>query len=651
MPNRLADASSPYLLQHADNPVDWHEWDSDALALARAEDKPILLSIGYAACHWCHVMSHESFEDTDTAALMNQLFVNIKLDREQRPDLDRIYQLAHQLIQRRGGGWPLTAFLDPHTHHPFFVGTYFPRDSRHGLPAFRDVLQRVADWYRKEPEARAQNNRALSEFFGAPPPAERGTTTGDGSGPGHRAQAALEHDFDARHGGFSSAPKFPHTTQLEWLIRRDDARAQHMARFSLGRMCRSGLFDQLGGGFYRYSVDARWEIPHFEKMLYDNGTLLAALAVAHDGDPVFAHAARLTAEWTIREMQHPAGGYFASLDADSEGEEGRFYTWDAAEVRAALQPDEWQAFAPAYGLDGPSNFESRWHLHHAGDADLAQAALTVPATRLHALRAARVRPALDDKVLAGWNGLMIRGMAMAGRAWHEPAWTASALAAARFVRRELWRDGRLVTSWHHGRALPVAFLDDYAYLLDALLELLQLEFDADLLAFATDLADDLLDRFADQERGGFWFTPDDHERLIQRPKSFTDDATPNGNGVAAHALNRLGRLVGDTRYTDAARTTIGAAVAGIGDWPHAHAAVLLALSEHETPPELAIMRGPRDALATLGAPVDPPALEFRIPTELESLPGQLAHQPALDGKPTLYRCVGHHCEAPRVLDS
>lgn len=578
MTNRLADASSPYLLQHADNPVDWYEWGPDALERARAEDRPILLSIGYAACHWCHVMAHESFEDPDTAALMNRLFVNIKLDREQRPDLDRIYQLAHQVLQRRGGGWPLTAFLDPHTHLPFFVGTYFPKAPRHGLPAFADVLARVAAWYREQPAARKQSNQALAEFFAAQERGESAPTAG-GVDPHAAALAALAPDFDARYGGFGGAPKFPYATQLEWLLGRPDESAQRMARRTLTRMCRGGIFDHVGGGFFRYSVDARWEIPHFEKMLYDNGLLLAALAAAGPDDPVIARATHMTAGWVLREMQHPGGGFYASIDADSEGHEGTFYLWTPDAVRAALTEYEDAAFTPAFGLDRPPNFEGRWHLHCGSDADLAKPEIASAARKLATLRGRRLRPGTDDKVLAGWNGLMIRGLARAARVFGEPGWADAARDAARFVRAELWRDGRLVTSWRDGRVVRVAFLDDYAYLLDGLLELMQVGYDKALHEFADALADDLLERFEDRARGGFWFTSHDHEKLVQRPKSFVDVATPNGNGVAALALARLGRLSAEPRYTTAASRALDAARGALGQWPHAHAAVLLALAD------------------------------------------------------------------------
>ena len=647
MPNRLATASSPYLLQHADNPVDWHEWGSEALALARAADKPILLSIGYAACHWCHVMAHESFEDKATAADMNRLFVNIKVDREQRPDLDRIYQLAHQVMMRRGGGWPLTAFLDPHTQQPFFVGTYFPKDARHGLPPFRHVLERVAAWYHEQPDARARNNETMAAFF------DQVATRSDaaaGEDPQTAALAALADDFDPVHGGTAGAPKFPHPTQLQWLLRRDDERATRMARLTLEKMSRGGLFDQLGGGYARYSVDERWEIPHFEKMLYDNGLLLAALAEAGD-DAIFRRAARMTAGWMLREMQHPEGGFFAAVDADSEGHEGLYYVWDARVVEDALTGAEWAAFAPAFGLDRAPNFEGRWHLHNADDTDLDAPPIASAAAKLLTMRSQRVRPATDDKVLAGWNGLAIRGFAMAGLAQAEPDWLHAAQRAADFVRRELWRDGRLATSWRDGRVLELSFLDDHAYLLDGLIELLRASFGRETLEFAIGVADALLARFEDAERGGFFFTPHDHEELIQRPKSYTDDATPNGNGVAALALARLGHLLGDARYLEAAARTLADAKRHLGAWPHAHAAVLLALDEHDAPPALEIYRGTRDQLRGQSTFTLTPSLAFQVPVELGDLPGQLGRMPAVDGKLTRYRCVGTHCEAPETLGS
>jgi uncharacterized protein len=389
MTNQLAESSSPYLLQHADNPVNWWEWDEQALAIARDEDRPILLSIGYSACHWCHVMAHESFEDPGTAEVMNRLFVNIKVDREQRPDLDRIYQLAFQVMNRRPGGWPLTAFLDPHNHQPMFVGTYFPRAPRHGMPAFVTVLERVAQWYREEPEQRLRQNESLAAFFSRQQdaPATQVPTAAALSG----AQAALERAFDSEHGGFGSAPKFPQATQLRFLLRHVDDGARQMALHTLGRICRSGLLDQIGGGFYRYSVDERWEIPHFEKMLSDNGLLLTTLAEAASDDPMVERAARLTAAWVMREMQHTDGGYYTSLDADSEGREGAHYVWDREAVRQALSPEEWKAVATTFGLDRAPNFEGHWHLQLRGDLDPTDQLLGSAMSALLAARDTRPR--------------------------------------------------------------------------------------------------------------------------------------------------------------------------------------------------------------------------------------------------------------------
>ncbi|MDH5514561.1 MAG: thioredoxin domain-containing protein, partial [Gammaproteobacteria bacterium] len=371
--NHLVNETSPYLLQHAHNPVEWYPWGPQALERARRENKPILLSVGYSACHWCHVMAHESFEDAATAELMNRLFVNIKVDREERPDIDRIYQTAHSLLTQRPGGWPLTVFLTPDDHVPFFAGTYFPREPRHGLPSFRDLMQRIDEYLaNNETDIRRQNTSLLSALQDM----NRSTpATSLNSMPLDSARQVLERNFDTTDGGFGEAPKFPHPTNLERLLRHwahsrrhdgmEDRRALHMAVFTLEKMAHGGLFDQLGGGFYRYSVDKHWGIPHFEKMLYDNGALLALYgeAFAATGNPLFKRIAEQTAGWVMREMQAPEGGYYSSLDADSEGEEGRFYVWTPASVRALLDADDYRLFARRYGLDREANFEGHWHLH------------------------------------------------------------------------------------------------------------------------------------------------------------------------------------------------------------------------------------------------------------------------------------------------
>ena len=668
MPNRLAAETSPYLLQHADNPVDWYPWGPEALEKARREDKPILLSIGYSACHWCHVMAHESFEDPATAEVMNRLYVNIKVDREERPDLDKIYQMAHQILTRRPGGWPLTVILTPDDHVPFFAGTYFPREPAHGMPPFTVVLERVAQFYREHrDEIERQNAEVLGALHAvslAAPPA----TAVLGPAPLDQARRRLGADFDREYGGFGGAPKFPHPTSLERLLRHwaatrgggEDREALDMVRHTLHAMASGGIYDQLGGGFCRYSVDERWEIPHFEKMLYDNGPLLALYAQAHaaTGEAVFARVARETAQWAVREMQSPEGGFYSALDADSEGEEGRFYVWTPDEARAVLDEDEYAVAARFFGLDGPPNFEGRWHLVvRRGIADVAEALglspeetgrrLTAAREKLLAARAQRVRPGRDEKVLTSWNALMIRGLAVAGRLLAEPAWLDAAARALDFIHRELYRGGRLLATCKDGRARLNAYLDDYAFLLDALLEFLQSRWRDDYARWAQELAAAMLAHFEDGDNGGFFFTADDHERLIQRLKPYSDDATPAGNGIAAFALQRLGHLLGEPRFHEAAERTLRCAWEPLSRFPQAHCALLLALEEHLYPPELVIVRG-GDAgrwLEDATTGYLPRRLAFALPADADP-PGLLAQRRVEDGATRAWICRGTRCEAP-----
>jgi uncharacterized protein YyaL (SSP411 family) len=592
--NRLAHETSPYLLQHAHNPVDWYAWGPEALERARAEDKPILLSIGYSACHWCHVMAHESFEDPQIAAVMNELFVNVKVDREERPDLDRIYQLAHQLLVRHGGGWPLTMFLSPHDLQPFFGGTYFPKESRHGLPAFPDLLRRIAEFYRtRSDDIRAQSD-ALKEAFALTLPPPSAPDVELTLAPLATARELLARDFDAEFGGFGSAPKFPHPTNLAFLLREwrrsagtesPDLHSLYMATLSLARMAEGGIYDQLGGGFARYSVDRYWMIPHFEKMLYDNAQLLAiyAQAGAATGDPLFSRVANETADWMIREMQSSEGGFWSTLDADSEGHEGKFYAWDADEVRRLLPQQTYEVFARRFGLDRPPNFENRWHLHAfrslediASDIGICERDvghhLEEARRILLEARDARVRPARDEKVLTAWNGLAIGALAVASRSLRRPEIADAALRAIDFVRNRLWQDGRLLAVYKDGRARFPAYLDDYAFLLDALIESLQTHWRTSDLEFARALADALIEHFEDAANGGFFFTADDHETLIHRSKSFADEALPAGNAIAARALTRLGLLLGEMRYLDVAARTLRAGWSSLEHYPHAHSA-------------------------------------------------------------------------------
>jgi uncharacterized protein YyaL (SSP411 family) len=666
MPNRLAQETSPYLRQHADNPVEWYAWGEEALARARAEDKPILLSIGYSACHWCHVMAHESFEDPDIAAAMNALFVNVKVDREERPDLDQIYQAAHQMFNQRGGGWPLTAFLTPGEHYPFFVGTYFPKTSRYGMPAFRELLERVARYHREHKTDIARQNESIAVAFQRM--RQDGAASDDAFSGEVVAEAigALKQSFDSEHGGFGGAPKFPHPTDLELLVRRyaatGDKHALHVAVFTLERMAEGGIYDQLGGGFSRYSVDATWTIPHFEKMLYDNGPLLRlyAEAWAATGRPLFARVADETAGWIMREMQSPEGGYYSALDADSEHEEGKFYVWTPREVQSLLTAEEYAVTAPHYGLDGQANFEGKhWHLAIVQPLKVVAAGLgrseeecaellDIARQKLFAARAPRVRPGLDDKVLVSWNALAIRGMARAGVVFGRDDWLASARRALDFVRATMWRDGALAATYKDGRAHLNAYLDDYAFLLDATIELVQAEFRSADLAFALELADALLARFADPA-GGFFFTSHDHERLIHRPKPGHDNATPSGNGVAAFALGRLGHLAGEPRYLDAARRAVAAFYPAMQRYPGGFGALTIALEECLAPPEVVVLRGPTPRLRPWLKELAPEFHPHRVLVGIDGAEGGLPpalDKPAAPGRVNAYVCRGVTCLEP-----
>ena len=647
--NRLAAETSPYLLQHADNPVHWQPWDDASLALARQENRPILLSIGYSACHWCHVMAHESFEDDGVAAVMNRLFVNIKVDREERPDLDQIYQAAHQMLTQRSGGWPLTMFLAP-DGTPFFGGTYFPREPRYGLPGFADLCERVAEAFRnRRTDIESQNAELRRALAGTVPDAPE---TGGAFNPQPLAAAAesLAANFDSIHGGFGGAPKFPHPTDLAFLLRRDDPALRQMALTTLTRMSEGGIYDQIGGGFSRYSVDERWEIPHFEKMLYDNGPLVALCADAwtQTGDPLYARVVEETATWVLREMQAADGGYFSSLDADSEGEEGKYYVWDRREVEQLLTPQEATVASRRWGFDGPPNFEGHhWHAKIADDLSTEEFPLIASARqKLFAAREKRIRPGRDDKVLTSWNALMIEGLAHAARVFERGDWLDSAQRAMDFVRMTMWRNGRLLATAKDGRAHLDAYLDDHAFLLAALLELLQADFRHEDLAFAIELADTLLARFEDHEAGGFFFTAHDHETLIHRPKSGHDNATPAGNGIAAFALQRLGHLLGESRYLTAAEKTLRLFWPQICRSPAGLGSLSLALEEALTPPDIVILRGPDEKMVTWrrALAADPQRMVLALPNGTSSLPQTLA-KPESDHV-NAWVCRGVTCFAP-----
>ncbi len=666
MANRLAQQTSPYLQQHAANPVDWYPWGEEALVRAAREAKPILLSVGYSACHWCHVMAHESFEDPEIAALMNRHFINVKVDREERPDLDQIYQTAHQMLAQRPGGWPLTMFLSP-DGTPFFGGTYFPKSARYGLPGFGELLERIAAIWREKQVEIAQQNEQLRLAFSRMLPKAGAPRGALDDAPRRALLESLRAGFDARFGGFGPAPKFPHPPDLELCVRafalRGERDALEMADTTLTRMCEGGIYDQLGGGFCRYSTDERWMIPHFEKMLYDNGPLLGLLADAWlaTGGALYARCAAQTAAWIMREMQSREGGYYSSLDADSEHEEGKFYVWDREEARALLSSAEWQVAAPYFGLDGAANFEDRhWHLHVARPleicAGLAQVTLDeaerrIAAARekLFAARERRVRPGRDEKVLVSWSALAIRGMARAARVFGRSDWLASARRALEFVRDTMWRDGRLLATYKDGRAHLNAYLDDYAFLVAALLELLQAEFRVDDLRFAQALAETLLEQFEDRDAGGFFFTGRDHERLLHRPKPGHDAATPSGNGVAAWALQRLTALSGEPRYAHAAQRTLELFYPALREHPSGFATLATALEEALAPPATVILRGAPQALADWQAALAhrllPDALVIALPDGLPGLPPSL-DKPARPGAVNAWLCRGVTCLEP-----
>jgi len=655
MPNRLIHETSPYLQQHADNPVDWFPWGEEALRLAREQDKPILLSIGYSACHWCHVMAHESFEDPEVAAEMNRHFINIKVDREERPDLDQIYQTAHAMLTQRNGGWPLTMFLMP-DGTPFFGGTYFPKTPRYGMAGFKDLLPKIAAaFHEKRDEIRKQNVALLEALGRTLPAAAHDKQPEMKRAPLSAAVRELAQAFDDVHGGIGGAPKFPHPFELDFCLRRHVRDGSEIAlaitRLTLVKMAEGGIYDHLGGGFCRYSVDQYWTIPHFEKMLYDNGPLIALYSDAWrvTRQPLFKQVAAETAAWVMREMQSPEGGYSSSLDADSEHEEGKFYVWTPDEVKALLTAGEYAVAALHYGLDGAPNFEGRyWHLAIAKPLAAVADKLGVPLaecearlaaarSKLLAARERRIRPGRDEKVLVSWNALMVKGMARAARVFGERTWLESAQRAADFIRGAMWRNGRLLATYKDGRAHLNAYLDDHAFLLDALIELMQAEFRTSDFAFAQDLAELLLAQFEDREHGGFFFVSHDHEKLIHRAKPGHDSATPAGNGVAAIALQRLGHLLGEPRYLAAAERTLRLFYPALEQNPSGFVSLATALEEWLAPPRIVVLRGQDDALTewlrALAATCRPDTLVIGVPGSVKNPP------PALD-KPAAGEQVG-----------
>ena len=674
MTNRLANELSPYLQQHADNPVDWHPWDQTALRLAREQGKPILLSIGYSTCHWCHVMARESFDDPAVAAVMNENYVNIKVDREERPDLDKIYQTCLQLLTQQGGGWPLTMFLNPDTLIPFYGGTYFPKTPRHQLPGFTDLLLRLKQVFDTNKEELAeQSDRLQSTLQQMTVPVL--DPNFDDAEVLENARNALAQQYDKQHGGFGAAPKFPMPNALERVLRHwahtrhaggNDREALDMVMMSLTQMARGGIHDHLGGGFCRYATDRNWMIPHFEKMLYDNAQLMSlySFALALGPDELFQSAIEDTVGWLAREMRHPQGGFFAGLDADSEGEEGKYYLWRREQVRKLLDEDEYLVVETLYGLDKPANFDNKWNLHRydswrsvvqrlslqrpQGDEILASAR-----AKLFAARQERVRPGTDEKVLTAWNGLTIRGLAHASAQLRRADWTELAQQAADFIRNECWANGQLYATWQDGQVKYPGYLDDYANVIDGLLALLSVHWRDQDIAFAQQLADTLLEKFYDTDNGGFYFTAHDHEKLIQRPKPTMDDALPPGNGTATVALMKLGHLLGNTEYLDAAHNTLRWARAVMEKLPAGHCTLLSALEDTVYEPQQIILRGPADTMSEWRSQLDsgfaPWRTTYAIPYEdVTVLPAYLPKLVSTEqqSKVQAYVCAGLSCSLP-----
>jgi uncharacterized protein YyaL (SSP411 family) len=643
MANRLARETSPYLLQHRDNPVDWYPWGEEALDRAREEDLPILLSVGYSACHWCHVMERESFEDPETAAYMNEHFVCVKVDREERPDIDAIYMEAVQQISGQGG-WPMTVFLDP-DGVPFYGGTYFPPDESRGMPSFRMVMEAVVDAFEAKREELRERAPEVRARLGAISEVEAGEVLGPAEleGAVGRLLAAL----DRRHGGFGTAPKFPPACALELLLARGERDAVEL---TLDGMLAGGIYDQLGGGFSRYSVDARWLVPHFEKMLYDNALL--ARAYLHGwqelGHDRYRRVCEETLDWMLREMRGPEGGFYSALDADSEGEEGRFYVWTPDQVRAVLGSSA-EPVLDHYGVTEPGNFEGSNVLHLAGGPQGPEPAGLAEARRaLLEARAERVRPGLDDKRLSAWNALAIAALAEAGAVIGRGDYLDAARGCAEFVLGAM-RDGegRLLRTYKDGSAHLNAYLEDHAFLLEALLGLYEASFEVRWFSAARELAEAIVERFGDPERGGFYSTSADHEELIVRRKEVGDHPIPSGNSAAALGLLRLAALTGERRYEEQAIGVLALYGRPAAQHPEAFAHLLRALDFHLSPTREVALVG--DDLAPLAAVVRErarPHLVLAGGVEGSAEPPLLAGRETVEDRPAAYVCENFACQLP-----
>ena len=594
--NRLKKEKSDYLLQHADNPVDWYPWSDEAFLIAEQEDKPVMLSIGYSACHWCHVMAHESFEDDATAEIMNKNFINIKLDKEERPDLDKIYQMSQTIITGKTGGWPLTVFMTP-KKFPFFAGTYFPNTERHGLPSFKDILIRVNDFYiDQKRDIELQNIQIKNIFNNLNKSKESKNIINDDLM--EKVKNELLASMDKVHGGFGSAPKFPHINNLEFLIKtlkKQDKDVLDAINLTLSRMCCSGIFDHLKGVFFRYSVDELWMIPHFEKMLYDNGPMISILANAFrkTGNKMYLNKLSQTCDWLLAEMQSNDGGYYSTIDADSEGIEGKFYVWSDDDLKNILNKEEIDVFKKMFVVYDRPNFDGKYHLHvtktnesyYLENIDIANKICK----KLLQKRGERIRPGTDKKVLVSWNALVIEGMINAYKVTENKDYLISARKSFDFIKNNMWQDNKLYACYHD-KACFNAYLDDYAFLSRACLEILKIEWDNSYFDFLIKITDVLINDFQDKENGGFYFTSDNHEELIYRPKSYMDESLPSGNSIAIGALMELYELTGLTKYIEAVENAINSAHDSLNRSNSSHSSILLVAPRTDSSKRLIIIR-------------------------------------------------------------
>lgn len=670
MPNRLAKETSPYLLQHKNNPVDWYPWGDEAFAAAKKLDRPIFLSVGYSACHWCHVMENESFEDEAIAKKLNDNFISVKVDREERPDVDQIYMNAVQVLTGRGG-WPMSMFLD-HQLRPFYGGTYWPPKPKLGMPGFENVLDAILDAWKNRRAAIGEQAGQLTDHLKQLAAGREGAggvklsldlVTG--------ALGAMSRSFDSTNGGFGDAPKFPHPMDLRGLLRiwRRTGRAEplDMATLTLDKMAGGGMYDQLGGGFHRYSVDARWLVPHFEKMLYDNALLTTAYVEAYQatGRESYRTVVRETCDFVLREMTGPDGGFYSTQDADSEGEEGKFYVWTPSEVEKILGTEAAKEFSYCYDVTEAGNFEHHNILNLPKTLEQCAKVLNKPENelrnslaisrqKLFDVRHQRIHPGLDDKILVNWNGLMLDALSKAAGVLDEPRYLAAAQKTADFLLTKLKRaDGRLLHSYRHGQAKFDAYLDDYAALADGLVSLYEADFNARWLDEAVRLTDVMLARFADKENGGFFYTADDHEQLIARNKDLYDNATPSGTGLAASVLVRLGKLCGDQQYLEFAEKTFVSMSALMQQAPTAFGQSLLALDLFLGPTQEVVAAGTdeatRDAvLKEIRRRFWPNKVVAAVPGtgDAKRIGGLLAGKRPLKDAPTLFICENYTCKQP-----